>query len=220
MKWFALLLCAHAWGQVSYDRIVNAASEPGNWLTYSGNYQGHRFSPLSQITPANVGNLRVKWAYQMDYRAEVSPIVVDGVMYVTGPNTAAALDTPHRPRVVDVEAAHSEGLPEHRIRPRESRPGHPGRPDLRRHARLLPGCARREERPRTMVVQGGGLQARIQHDAGAAGHSRQGTGGRERRRNRHSRLRGCLRRENRQPCLALLHHSRPGRTGTRDLARR
>ena len=38
-----------------YDRIVNAAREPGNWLTYSGNYQGHRFSPLSEITPANVG---------------------------------------------------------------------------------------------------------------------------------------------------------------------
>ena len=36
--------------------------------------------------------LRVKWAYQMDSRAEVSPIVVDGVMYVSGPNTAAALD--------------------------------------------------------------------------------------------------------------------------------
>ena len=48
MKWFALLLCTHAWGQVPYDRIVNAAKEPGNWLTYSGNYQGHRFSPLAR----------------------------------------------------------------------------------------------------------------------------------------------------------------------------
>jgi alcohol dehydrogenase (cytochrome c) len=93
MKWCALLLCASAWGQVSYNRIVNAAGEPGNWLTYSGNYQGHRFSPLPEITPENVAGLRVKWAYQMDARAEVSPIVVDGVMYVTGPNTAAALDT-------------------------------------------------------------------------------------------------------------------------------
>src|SRR5260370_34221724 len=94
MKWLALplLLCAPTWCQVPFERIANAAKEPGNWLTYSGNYQGHRFSPLSQITPANVGSLRVKWAYQMDSRAEVSPIVVDGVMYVTGPNTAAALD--------------------------------------------------------------------------------------------------------------------------------
>ena len=36
MKWCALLLCASAWGQVSYNRIVNAANEPGNWLTYAG----------------------------------------------------------------------------------------------------------------------------------------------------------------------------------------
>jgi alcohol dehydrogenase (cytochrome c) len=60
MKWFALLLCAHAWGQVSYDRIVNAVGDPGNWLTYSGNYQGHRFSALSMVTPANRGGLEVK----------------------------------------------------------------------------------------------------------------------------------------------------------------
>src|SRR5215467_8685238 len=92
MRYFALFLCGAACGQVPYDRILNAAREPGNWLTYSGNYQGHRFSPLSQITPANVGGLRVKWAYQMESRAEVSHIVVDGVMYVSGPNTAAALD--------------------------------------------------------------------------------------------------------------------------------
>ena len=68
-----LLLCAPVWSQVPYDRIVNAGKEPGNWLTYSGNYQGHRYSPLSQITTANVGDLRVKWAYQMDSRSEVSP---------------------------------------------------------------------------------------------------------------------------------------------------
>ena len=93
MKWSILLLAVCAFGQVPYDRIVNAAREPGNWLTYSGNYQGHRYSPLDQITAANVAGLRVKWAYQYPTpRTEVSPIVVDGVMYVTGPNSAAALD--------------------------------------------------------------------------------------------------------------------------------
>ena len=89
----ALFACAAAFAQVPYDRIVAAAKEPGNWLTYSGNYAGHRYSPLSEITPANVANLRVKWAHQFNNRrTEVSPIVVDGVMYVTGANTAAALD--------------------------------------------------------------------------------------------------------------------------------
>jgi alcohol dehydrogenase (cytochrome c) len=88
-----VLVCATAFAQVPYERIVNAGKEPGNWLTYSGNYLGHRFSPLADITPANVGNLRVKWAYQFQNpRTEVSPLVVDGVMYVTGPNMAAALD--------------------------------------------------------------------------------------------------------------------------------
>jgi alcohol dehydrogenase (cytochrome c) len=78
---------------VPYQRIVESAKDPGDWLTYSGNYSGHRFSPLTELTPANVGGLRVKWAHQFpDPRTEVSPIVADGVMYVTGPNTAAALD--------------------------------------------------------------------------------------------------------------------------------
>ncbi|MBI4910085.1 MAG: PQQ-dependent dehydrogenase, methanol/ethanol family [Acidobacteria bacterium] len=93
MKLLMIIVSAAAFAQVPYERIVNAAKEPGNWLTYSGNYQGHRYSPLAEITPQNVKNLRVRWAYQ--YRAgslQVSPVVVDGVMYISGPNTAAALD--------------------------------------------------------------------------------------------------------------------------------
>src|SRR3989442_418838 len=81
--------------QVPYPRIVKAESEPGHWLTYSGNYQAHRFSPLKQITPENVARLRPAWVYQIkgSGRFETSPIVVDGVMYVTEPPTkVAALD--------------------------------------------------------------------------------------------------------------------------------
>jgi alcohol dehydrogenase (cytochrome c) len=94
VKWLPALLSLPLVAQVPYQRIVDAGREPGNWLTYSGNYQGHRYSPLTQITPANVAGMRVKWAYQFsERRTEVSPIVVDGVMYVSGPNHAAALDT-------------------------------------------------------------------------------------------------------------------------------
>ena len=81
--------------QVPYKRIVNAASEPGNWLTYSGNYQAHRFSPLTEITPQNVGRLKPAWVYQIGARTrfETSPMVVDGIMYVTEPPTkVTALD--------------------------------------------------------------------------------------------------------------------------------
>src|SRR3954447_4726827 len=93
MIWLSALLSVPVLAQVPYQRIADAAREPGNWLTYSGNYQGHRYSPLTEITPANVGGLKVRWAYQFpNPRTEVSPIVVDGVMYVSGPNTAAALD--------------------------------------------------------------------------------------------------------------------------------
>ena len=86
-----LLLAAPALGQVPYERIVKADKEPGNWLTYSRNYEGHRYSPLGEITTANVTGLKVKWAFQFgDPSIEVSPIAVDGILYVTGPNTAAA----------------------------------------------------------------------------------------------------------------------------------
>jgi alcohol dehydrogenase (cytochrome c) len=86
-------MCAALLAEVPYERIVQAEREPGNWLTYSGNYQGHRYSPLDQVTKANVGRLRVKWARQFrESRTEVSPIVVDGILYITSPNAAAALD--------------------------------------------------------------------------------------------------------------------------------
>ena len=89
-----VLLASAAAAQVSFERIVHAEKEPGNWLTYSRDYQGHRFSPLAEINATNVGNLKVKWAFQFSHPSnEVSPIVVDGVMYLTGPNAAAALDT-------------------------------------------------------------------------------------------------------------------------------
>ena len=93
MKWSLWLIVSTALAQVPFDRIVNAAKDPGNWMTYSGNYGGHRFSPLTEITPSNVSGLHVKWAHQFESpRTETSPIVVDGVMYITAPNSASALD--------------------------------------------------------------------------------------------------------------------------------
>jgi len=51
--------------QVTFDRILKAGHEPQNWLTYSGNLNGQRYSLLNQITPANVNNLEMQWVLQV-----------------------------------------------------------------------------------------------------------------------------------------------------------
>src|ERR671926_79064 len=78
---------------VSYERILNARSEPQNWLTYYGAYDGQRYSPLDQINKQNVKRLTPAWVFQCGstglhagkstYSFEASPIVVDGVMFVS-----------------------------------------------------------------------------------------------------------------------------------------
>ena len=81
--------------QVTSQRLAAAASEPQNWLTYSGNYASTRFTPLAQITPANVKNLKLQWVYQSPVAGnwQTTPLVVDGVMYLTQRlNDVVALD--------------------------------------------------------------------------------------------------------------------------------
>ena len=82
-------------GGLDYERIRNSEREPQNWLTYWGDYRGHHFSDLKQITTANVRQLQARWANQMSGAGslEVTPLVVDGVMYTGGlPGTVFALD--------------------------------------------------------------------------------------------------------------------------------
>jgi len=81
--------------QVPYSRLRSADQEPESWLTYSGSYRAHRYSALDQINAQNVGRLRVAWAYQIGTGGtlEASPLVADGVMYLTEPpSTVTALD--------------------------------------------------------------------------------------------------------------------------------
>jgi len=93
---------------VAFSRLVDP--DPGDWLTYNGKLGGNRYSELSQIDTSNVNKLGLKWtlsiplwsqllpdtpyfAENMKYFGlEVTPIVADGVMYVTGPHQAIALD--------------------------------------------------------------------------------------------------------------------------------
>ena len=72
------------------------AAQPvgANWLSYNGDYTGRRFSGLEQITPRNVGQLRAQWVFHVSNSnsMEVTPVVFDGLMFVTSANDAFALD--------------------------------------------------------------------------------------------------------------------------------
>jgi PQQ-dependent dehydrogenase (methanol/ethanol family) len=69
------------------------APQPGDWRTYNGSDSGNRFSPLDQITTANVATLKLKWVFPIQYFGlETTPLAADGVLYVTGPNQVFALD--------------------------------------------------------------------------------------------------------------------------------
>jgi alcohol dehydrogenase (cytochrome c) len=90
-----MVLSAVAGAQVTSDRLLRAAEEPQNWISYSGGYASQRHSLLTQITPANVTNLELKWILpnQVFGAWQSSPIVVDGIMYVTQrPNDVLAVD--------------------------------------------------------------------------------------------------------------------------------
>ena len=84
---------------VTAEILAAGLKDPTRWLTFSGDYTGQRHSPLTHVTPQNVAGLVPQWIFQTDVPRfpgrgiETSPIVMDGVMYVTGnANTAWALD--------------------------------------------------------------------------------------------------------------------------------
>ena len=84
-----------AFSPVTWERLVNAESEPENWMMYSGTLDSQRYSRLNQINTGNVTELEMKWSYQIPVidRAETVPTVVDGVMFITeAPSNLTAVD--------------------------------------------------------------------------------------------------------------------------------
>jgi alcohol dehydrogenase (cytochrome c) len=79
--------------EVTYERILNADSDPANWLTVNQNYSSHRHSGATQITKENVGQLRLAYAVALGGLVKQSmfgggtlqgtPLVVDGFLYAT-----------------------------------------------------------------------------------------------------------------------------------------
>ncbi len=80
---------------VTWERLVDAADEPHNWLMYNGTLDSQRFSRLDHIDRSNVADLELKWAHHIPRldRAETTPLVVDGVMFITeSPSNVVAVD--------------------------------------------------------------------------------------------------------------------------------
>src|SRR5579863_10236805 len=75
------------------DRFREVTSETG-WPGYNGDPGGNRYTTLSQITPANVSHLAPKWVFTLPNTGhlEVTPVVVEGIMYVSSANECYALD--------------------------------------------------------------------------------------------------------------------------------
>lgn len=83
---------------------------PGEWPTYNGKLNANRYSELTEINTANVNRLGLKWVFAVPlwkqflpdtayfnenmryFGLEVTPLVVDGIMYISGPHSAYALD--------------------------------------------------------------------------------------------------------------------------------
>ena len=68
------------------DLLDGLPGDGSKWPMYHGNYFGHRYSPLTQITPQNVNQLESQWTFQtrIGPNFQSTPIFVDNVLYLTG----------------------------------------------------------------------------------------------------------------------------------------
>ena len=216
----------------TFDRLLHADREPQNWLSYSGTVFNQRYSPLTQITPANVKNLELQWVWQAKSLEKFEATALGGgrrALHAAG----------------SAGAGHVSGRRARRRRPA----GRSGRSSTSRRSRRGPCCGRVS---RGLAILGdtlfmGTIDAHLVAidaktgkscwDIAAAKLGEKPTdkyaithaplvvkdkiivgmaGGDLRR----ARLHRRVRREDRQGSVALLHHSRPGRAGQRDLVGR
>ena len=86
---------AQSAANVTAERLVKAANEPGQWMTYGGTYSEQRFSPLTKIDASNVKGMGLQWFadYETNQNQHGSPLYIDGVIYVsTARNVVHAFD--------------------------------------------------------------------------------------------------------------------------------
>jgi alcohol dehydrogenase (cytochrome c) len=89
----AFMFCSPAFAQ-GLDANALLKPTPDSWPIYHGDYSGQRHSRLTQITPANVGGLALAWAFQTGQATQIksSPIVANGILYVSIPDHLWAVD--------------------------------------------------------------------------------------------------------------------------------
>lgn len=81
--------------QTTYESILAAGDNTADWPTYAGSYDGRHYREIDQVTRENVDDLALSWVYQGSSTLtwQATPLVVDGVMYITeGPDNVVALD--------------------------------------------------------------------------------------------------------------------------------
>ena len=90
----ATLLCAAALpiGAQSVDPKLLLNPPANAWLTYHGDYTGQRHSKLTEITPENISKLKQVWKFQASQQLKASPIVANGMIYITAPDNLWAID--------------------------------------------------------------------------------------------------------------------------------
>jgi alcohol dehydrogenase (cytochrome c) len=83
-----------------------------NWPSYNGDYSGQRFSSLDQITAKNVSQLQAQWVFHVTASGdlEVTPVVVDGIMFIGAANDAYAIDARTGREIWHFERPITEGL--------------------------------------------------------------------------------------------------------------
>src|SRR5574341_1964641 len=89
-----VIICGAGLAAQQFDPAMLLKPAADSWPTYHGDYTGQRHSKLPAITPANVGQLALAWAFQTNQTQQIkaSPIVVNGTMYITTLDNVWAVD--------------------------------------------------------------------------------------------------------------------------------
>jgi len=93
-SWLISRRCVRALAPVVFGCVVLAQDATDGWTTYHGDYSGRHHSALTQLTPANVHQITLKWAFATGDTASIkgTPIVSNGIVYLTTPDNVWAID--------------------------------------------------------------------------------------------------------------------------------